>query len=177
MGWMFGWHTRKELAEHLISGNGIVTLRHCFKGNNLWCVHETATTKAGYGGNVRWIGLYLIKGNNNSQYGWGYKDIDESMGPNYHNCPLAYIELVEAHEKANGYGPQGYAAEWRKQVREYWEKSKRKLVPGTKIRLYGIEYTVLGRPYKDGSYSVQIGNGYDHLKLPRRMVKDVEVLA
>jgi hypothetical protein len=34
MGWLFGWNTRKDLADHLITGNGVKTIKHCFKGNN-----------------------------------------------------------------------------------------------------------------------------------------------
>ena len=45
MGWLFGWNTRKELADHLISGNGVRTLKHCFKGNNLWAVQEYTLPK------------------------------------------------------------------------------------------------------------------------------------
>lgn len=173
MGWLFGWHTRKELADHLLTGNGIVTLKHCFKGNNLWAVQEGVRQD---GVTVRFIALYLLRGNTKARDKWGYKDIDESMGPYAHNCPVSYIDFVEAHEKAFGYEPAGYAREWRANVREYAAKAGRKLLPGTKVRLYGVEYTITGRPFGHGKdYSVINEHG-EHLRMRQRYVKHVEVL-
>lgn len=45
----------------------------------------------------RWIGVDLIHyyGGRGKQYGWGYKDMEASMGPTSHGCPLSYVdELV-----------------------------------------------------------------------------------
>jgi hypothetical protein len=131
MGWLFGWNTRKELADHLISGNGVHTLKHCFRGNNLWAVQEGVKQD---GTVVRFIALYLIKGRNNSRDGWGYKDMDESAGPCSTSCPLGYIEMVEAHEREHGYRPVGYTTEWRTRVRELAAKKAVKLVEGQKIK-------------------------------------------
>ena len=74
MGWLFGWNTRKELVDHLCEGNGVKTLKRCFKGNNMWAVQQTED-------GLVFAVLYLIKGRNESRDGWGYKDVDETMGP------------------------------------------------------------------------------------------------
>lgn len=168
MGWLFGWNTRKELADHLISGNGVRTLKHCFKGNNLWAVQEYTHPETNV--TTRFIALYLLRGRNKPSFdyhsdGWGYKDMDESAGPYYYNCPLAYLDMVP--------DPGGYATEWRAKVREYWAKRNRKLVEGQRIKLYGKEYTV--GAVRNGKQRVW---DYDvEYTLPKRMMKDVEVLA
>ena len=110
MGWLFGWNTRKELADHLLYGNGVKTIKHCFKGNNVWAVQEYTYPDTDWDGAphpkagqvTRFIGLYLIKGGDTynvktgrrNRDGWGYKDMDESAGPCYYNCPLAYLDMV-----------------------------------------------------------------------------------
>ena len=170
MGWLFGWDTRKQLADHLISGNGVKTIKHCFKGNNLWAVQE-GTTHSGLP--VRFIALYLIRGSDTysartgkrSRDGWGYKDMDESSGPYYYNCPLSYLDMVPEPDSQ-------YAKEWRAKVRENHAKAGRKLVEGQKIKLYGREYTVgekVGRRQYIWDYTTMYN-------LPLRMMKDVEVL-
>ena len=39
-----------------------------------------------------------------------WKEIEESCGPVYHNCPLAYLDLFKA--------PNEYAESWRKECRK-----------------------------------------------------------
>jgi hypothetical protein len=168
MGWLFGWHTRKDLVDHLITGNGVKTIEHCFKGNNLWAVNEYTKQD---GSTVQYIALYLLRGRTGSRDGWGYKDMDESCGPNYYNCPLKYLDMVKNYE------PVGYAKEWREQVREYWTKRNRKLGPGTRIKVSGKEWEVVGRPYRNKrDYAVKdIENGGVY-RMKEKYLVDVEVL-
>lgn len=162
MGWLFGWNTRKQLAEHLISGNGVNTIKHCWKGNNLWAVQEGRTHDDKP---VTFIALYLVRGGNNSRDGWGYKDMDETTGPYYYNCPLSYLDMVP--------DPGGYATEWRAKVREHHTKANQKLVEGQRIRLYGKEYTV-GEKVGRRQYIWEYDWRYN---LPPRMMKHVEALS
>ena len=174
MGWLFGHYDRKSLINHLVSGNGVKTLKHCFKGNNMWAVQEYH--REGMAHPVRFVCLYMLRGNprvKNDPYGWGYKDVSEDMGPCQLSCPVSYIELVESHEKEFGYEPTGYAAEWRERVRTAAAKRSLKLVEGQRIKLYGNEYTVgqkVGRRQHIWQYTACY-------TLPLRMMKDVEVLA
>ena len=173
MGWLFGYDTRKELADHLIRGNGAHMLKHCWVGNNLWTVQEWTKQD---GSVVRFVALYMCKGNRHSKYAWRYKDVDESMGPDETSCPLSYIELVEAHEKEHGYAPVGYAAEWRQRVRDRVTKSKRKFEVGQRIRLYGREY-VVAHVFPNGVYGVyDIDNGSTMYRLKRSQIKYVEMI-
>ena len=174
MGWLFGYDTRKELADHLIRGNGVHTLKHCWVGNNLWTVQEVEQNQELLGRTAtRFVCLYLIKGRNYSRDGWGYKGVSEDMGPSETSCPLSYIELVEAHEKEHGYAPVGYAAEWRQRVRERVARSKRKLEVGQRIRLYGHEY-VVAHVFPRGAYGID--NGSTMYRLKRSQIKYVEMI-
>lgn len=69
-----------------------------------------------------------------------YKDMDESMGPYYYDCPLKLMKLVEGYDPINN-----NALEWRKAVYEYHaskkaEKQKQKnaesiIILGRKARI------------------------------------------
>lgn len=41
------------------------------------------------------------------------KDVDESMGPVYYDCPLSFLDMAPQ-------APGPFAAEWRAKVREFW---------------------------------------------------------
>ena len=139
MGWLYGYSTRKALIDHLVSGNGVKTLKYCLKGNNLWAVHETDD------GKTRYVVLYMLRGRDEfnrrtgkyDAHGWGYKDIDGDSGPNYCNCPLGYLDLLSP--------ARGYGVEWRQRVRDYWTKRGRKLEEGTRIEWFGKFFTVKGK--------------------------------
>lgn len=77
------------------------TLRKQWSGNRLWCVHESKVD----GEIVRYVGLYLCRRDRGR---WGYKAMDETMGPFYYDCPPGFLSgLTE---------PRGCAAEWRAEV-------------------------------------------------------------
>lgn len=119
MGWLFGWSSRKDLVEHLTEkhGGNYKTIKSCSVGNNLWCVHEFTDQHSPR----RFICLYLIKGpafGRVDRHGWGYKDVDESMGPSEIGCPASYLDLAQPEPT------EGYAVEWRKRVRGRAEKLK-----------------------------------------------------
>lgn len=115
MGWLFGWANRKALIEHLIEPQEgeerkLETLAHCCKGyTTLWVLHQVTYKPTGE--RTRFVVCYLLR-----RYGeWGYKDVDESMGPNEISCPLSYIE--RATEPASEYSRQ-----WRERVKQYHQR-------------------------------------------------------
>ena len=170
MGWLFStnWPTRASMREHLCNDNGLKTIKSCWKGNNLWAVQEYTYDQGEKAGQtVRFIALYLVRWHGGDCKGWGYKDMDESAGPYYYNCPLSYLDMVP--------DPGGYATEWRAKVREQHAASTRKLVEGQKIRLYGTDYDV-GKPRGKGTYWIWMTGTSAQFHLPRRMLKHVEVL-
>jgi hypothetical protein len=123
MGWLFTLgQTKKDLVasrtkawDHNSPDGTVITnacLRHCYRGNAfsgvLWTVWERSFTKAGQPiqSPERWVACDLLKYQND--YGWGYKDMDESMHPYTYSCPLGYLELVPVA-----------CEEWREGVQSY----------------------------------------------------------
>ena len=133
MGWLFGWYTRESLIDHLCTGNGVETLKRKFVGNNMWAVQRT---KEG----ITFACLYLIKGNPRVQddpYNWGYKDVDETMGPCDTDFPEAWLDLLSPIDSK-------YALEWRQAVRDRAARDRRIKI-GTKWKYGGHIYEVIAR--------------------------------
>jgi hypothetical protein len=78
------------------------TIARKLVGDHLWAVKEAQNGE-------RYVALFLLERDHGH---WGYKDLDESMGPNAVDCPLRFLELATAK-------PTGYAAAWRERVREF----------------------------------------------------------
>tara|TARA_R110002111_G_scaffold18931_1_gene46183 strand:+ start:33673 stop:34107 length:435 start_codon:yes stop_codon:yes gene_type:complete len=134
MGWLFKCgSTRKGLIEERTKGwertnpDGLVItstcLAHCYRGGSfsgvLWSVWERTFTKDGTESspNQRWIQCDLMRHQNGD--GWGYKDIEESMGPYYFSCPKIYLEMVPIEQ-------YGGNEEWREQVLLHHQRAAEK---------------------------------------------------
>lgn len=91
------------------------TEKHCCKGNVLWrvAVHFNKETQV----TTRYIACDLLS--NSKDYGWGYKDMDESVHPFYYSCPLSYLKDVPVA-----------CEEWREKVKLYHAKRTQKLEVG-----------------------------------------------
>jgi hypothetical protein len=113
MGWLFksGCSRRDLVAERTKDwerttpeGVSVKTtcLAHCYRGGAfsgvLWTVWGRSFTKDGVEvqNTERWIGCDLLR--SQKGFGWGYKDLDESMGPYFYSCPLKYLDLVPIDE-------------------------------------------------------------------------------
>lgn len=108
MGWYFGSPSRAAQIEELTRPyQHTRTLRKFTSGNTLWTVRESTNAD---GTKTLWIGCDLIQRARRGE--WGYKPLDESMGPCEVSCPLAYLDMVPCPA-----GP--YATEWRARVRAY----------------------------------------------------------
>ncbi|XEG74731.1 hypothetical protein QA447_11045 [Pseudomonas sp. abacavir_1] len=116
MGWLFSSRTRAELIQDLIRPEDtarayVRVLVHTLRGNVLWSVTEvTAKTEGVHpdlapGESMRYIRCDLLQ---RSSGEWGYKAMDESMGPYYYSCPLRYLDM--AKELSPG---------WREKVRAH----------------------------------------------------------
>ena len=133
MGWLFRQDiTRKELIAERTeswerkSEETIVhseCLAKCFRGGGfsgvLWAVWERRFIKDGEDiePQQRWITCDLIQYRRDS--GWGFKDLDESMGPYFWSCPIKYLNMVPIEEF-------GGNAEWRKEVIEHHQRQREK---------------------------------------------------
>lgn len=112
MGWYYGASSRKQLVEEVTEGNETDThkqecIRKCFRGwRDLWTVWEDTNKLTGE--QKRFIVLFMIGGGGDD---WGYKAVEESMGPYQLSCPLSYLDLSTIAD-------DGYASDWHKRVRE-----------------------------------------------------------
>ena len=135
MGWRFGYYTRKELVDHLCEGNGVTTLKRRFVGNTLYTVNAYEQAN---GTVIKYACVYLLKGRSNTRYGWGYKDMDETMHPYYYDFPVSWLDLLSPTDSEN-------ARKWREEVRKRAEKLARLKVGTTWERPGGERYTILER--------------------------------
>lgn len=149
MGWMFEQDaTRKDMVKELTAPreSGTVTLRHCLRGNVLYTLRETLNTATGKV--ERWIGVDLLA--KDPSCGWGYKDMDETMGPYYYECPLAYLD--EAGETTHA-----RAREWREKVRAHHAHvtAIRNARPGDRV-VFVEGTTVGGRPVIEATFEGKV---------------------
>jgi hypothetical protein len=119
MGWYYTYGaSRADIIKELLVDGKTDTgtskvLAHCTRGNVLWSVREFIGND---GTTLRWIGCDLLT---RSKDGWGYKPMDESMGPCYYTVPLSYFDLAP--------NPEGkWAIEWRDKVRAAYAAKKAK---------------------------------------------------
>jgi hypothetical protein len=136
MGWLFkNGCTRKELIRErsesweTVSGDMLVKsvcLAHCYRGGVfsgvLWSVWERTFIQNGqqFKEPERWITCDLLKYQRG--FGWGYKDMEESMHPYFYSCPLGYLKMVPL-ERYGGH------PEWREGVRKYHERRRQRACP------------------------------------------------
>jgi hypothetical protein len=119
MGWLFTYgQTRKQLIHERTTGwksekGSTQCLTHCTRGNVLWAVWERYHRDTGHF--ERYITCDLMQ--TQRSYGWGYKDMCESMHPYYYSCPEKYLDMV----------PKVASQAWREKVREY--HARRKAMP------------------------------------------------
>lgn len=130
MGWLLTHgQTRRGLIQALThphthaDGTTIQTLTYSLRGQVLWSVREMRSTD---GTTERWIGCDLLS--SHSDYGWGYKALEESMGPVHVSCPLLYLSLVPEPDREPHTG-------WRKAVRAYHTRMRQPLKKGQVVQL------------------------------------------
>ena len=135
MGWSSSseWQSKEEMVAYLVGpsmmGDHLKVVAHTTRNNTLWmvveCVKDTEHYKVGH----RAILCILMQSYRGE--GWGYKDMDEMMGPCDTSCPLKYFEMVP--------DPGSYATAWRAKVRAERAaksvKGKIKVAVGMRIKL------------------------------------------
>ena len=118
MGWFYPYETttRPSLIAYLLRperfGDKVELMRSSVKGNRHWYLMRIKET------GLHVIGLDLMQGTR-GQASWGYKELDESVGPFYYDVPITYLD-APADETV------GSTAEWRARVRHYQAEQKSK---------------------------------------------------
>ena len=156
MGWLFSNHhtSRAALVQHLRRperfGSDLQLVRACVTGSRHWYLVRVLAT------GQHWIGLDLLQGGGPS-HGWGYKDMDESVGPCAVDCPLAYLAAPHAE-------PLGSAAQWRERVQAYHAARRAKPAPvaGAWVQLSGKAYRLVepAGPRRGWRVFDEIGRSY-----------------
>ena len=96
MGWSFtSGASRSDVIADLTKGwdGGDYTVRcvrKALRGNTLYAVMENTPKEPVLGPPTRWLGVSLLA--RHGSYGWGSKDMSESMGPCEVSCPLAFLD-------------------------------------------------------------------------------------
>lgn len=161
MGWLFtDGATRRQVIDRLTedqSKDGRVhrTLKKCLRGNTMYALHETGPE----GATKKWICVYLLARDGN--YGWGYKDVEETCGPVHQDCPVQYLD--ECDEPGNQ-----WAKEWREacRARAALRASRKPKMGETWMLSNGQNYRIISlRPLR----GVKDGTTY---KIPRRMLRE-----
>ena len=143
MGWSTStaWSSRRDIVkqrvlpwtyydpkhDRTVTGR---TLTYCVRGNCLWKVVQhtqyAGQTEDWITRQITFIALDLIR-NYGKDEGWGYKDMDESVGPCYYNCPLKYLTMQ----------PRVDCEAWRNEVMAFHAKRGIPLKPGLIVGLSG----------------------------------------
>jgi len=122
MGWTTMPNSRKQdVIDHVTrlqeNESGVwKTIAKCVSDNVLWAVVDVFAKADGAAGlaagqSLRFIACYRL--GRDQGYGWGYRDMCESMGPYYYNCPLRYLEMAPEQ-----------CPEWRAKVRAWHAQRK-----------------------------------------------------
>ena len=171
MGWSYPYitPTRETLVQYLRRperfGEKLELVRACATGSHHWYLIRERET------GLHWIGLDLMQGARGD--GWGYKDMDESAGPNAIDCPLAYLAAPHAER-------DGYAKQWRERVREYHAKKSARpaLVPGVRLRLRdGSEYVLAENLGRRGWRVIKPADGFGAFwRMPATVARSAELV-
>jgi hypothetical protein len=126
------WNTRPQTKEQFVHeivtsfGNKTLLLAMYLRGNNFWVL-----IKPEEGDNE--IGLFRLYSKDGC---WGYKDMSESCGPLYYDCPLSFLDRAP---EPNGFNKNllDSGRSWRDFVRDYHNdiKQRTKLKVGDRIKL------------------------------------------
>ncbi len=121
MGWVYRKCSKQELIDELLAGEGKV-LAHAVRGRILWTVKQIQSTDDG-GTSSIFIGCDLLQ--RDGEW-WGYKEMDEAVGPYYYTGPLKFLSLAPERNPV-----------WREEVRKYHAARSRRVSVGQRVALIG----------------------------------------
>lgn len=149
MGWThcYAWRTAAQAKAGILQEiEASRVLAHGGSGNEFYVALR------GREGRPDFIALFLLS---QSDGCWGYKDMDESMGPIYYNVPKKVLKAVPNP-------PCESAARWRAAVAKVAEDkaAKKAIRPGQRVELFGTEYTYRGPlPTRPNQWMVETDSG------------------
>lgn len=98
----------EELIEPLKSGGHLVDSKRTMEDGEpiLWTVEKGEKDGVPY----QFIGCYILRESNDGD--WGYKPMDETMGPCFYSVPLEWLDKYPCIVP----GGKGFSEKWRKSV-------------------------------------------------------------
>ncbi len=144
MGWLYCSSSRSDLIAHIKrdiqTSTNLTPIDYSAAGNFLYAlvdVHPTETKPA-----YKTILVFKMAGGNSESphYRWGYKDMDESMGPYAYTCPLKFLDASTCQTET--------AIAWREACRAEHAK-KAAIAKGSKSLKVGLVYTFNDAPDPD----------------------------
>jgi len=163
MGWTGFYKNPTEIREKFLNSFNsdpnyeVIDYKSTCAGRKLWVAVQ--------GKESSFIFLVLSE---KQKEGWLYKDIDESMGPSYYDCPLSLIE------KTTGDGSK-WSKGWREEVKKFQIKKSTVYGSGDLVKVYDKEYCVVrkhkrsylirslenGKVYKCGAAKIDLVKKYE----------------
>ncbi len=122
----------QEIIDHAAVGTTVYLLvKRTPKGT--WEPNSTYINDTD--GSFRWIAVFLTRYARDA-CDFGYKDMEESMGPNESRCPLRLITRASSLRNADPAVEGHYAARWRARCQNFRDQQTRKakLENGTVLR-------------------------------------------
>lgn len=164
MGWLYHCNPnmdRKRTVETILGdyrhdhGRFARLVDHSLNGNTLYMVLQNPVRRPSFvrpapkitvwptefhlHGNYRFIAVYLLKGPaRDSGEGWGYKDMDESMGPVEAGCPERLLKQSQVEDK-HGWRERCREKRRKDAARRKWAKT---LKPGDRLKVGSFEKAV-----------------------------------
>ncbi len=178
MGWLYcsAWNDAKAMRDELRKD---LSVNHTIVKDALVAYgrHYYAAVKSNKTGDIN-IFVALLE---RSKDGWGYKDMDESMGPVIHDCPLSVLDAADPVEKLYTGLSLEWATNWRAAVRAHWAKraASRSTVKTLKVGDVVNVVRAADNPFTIASLEPLrgYGKGGTLYRLPKNRIAKVEPLA
>ncbi len=122
MGWLYGseWNSASAMRDELRRSLTAADYTIVKDALTSYGRHYYAAVKSNKTGKTNIFVALLAK----SRDGWGYKDMDESMGPYNYDCPLGILNAADPVEKLYSGWALETATNWRAKVRAHWARPK-----------------------------------------------------
>jgi len=112
-------------------------LKTAIKFREAYAAVETVNKETGE--RYVWAAVFMLNYTRDYDYNFGYKDMDETYGPNISNCPASILDLLtplEDHPISDE--SRGWAAAWRERCRKNLNTTPIKF--GQKIEFFKAPY-------------------------------------
>ena len=108
-----------------------------------------------------WAAVFLTCGKGKDGTVWGYKDMDETMGPCQTKCPPSILALLTPTDEK-------WALEWREKCRQYAaSKADERKHPKPLYAPKGVEIKVVGRSWLITSEHYRLMRGYSAVRFTK----------